>query len=391
MTHRHFFSWTRNPKLVVAVGCFCLTVLTVAAAPAQGPLVVSVSNPVQRSVTDYADYTGRTQAIDSVTIQARVSGYLTKVSFKEGANVKKGDILFEIDPRPYEAQYMAAKASVAVNLADLKYKRATYLRYKELKQKNPGTVGERELDQYQAMEEQANANLGLAKAKLEEARLNVEYTRVRSPIDGKIGKASVTQGNLVRRDRTRLATVVSLDPMDVSFQVDEATLLKIQQLIKAGKMKASEDGQFPVALGLANEKGFPHKGIINFVDNHIDPSTSTIKMRAAFSNKAAGGLLLPGLSVRVRLPLGTPYKALLVNAKTIHTNKSQNFVYVVDAENKVEIRPVTTGPLQPDGLRVISKGLAPEDAIIVSAPKEMKAGVQVQKKLVAMPVQASVP
>jgi multidrug efflux system membrane fusion protein len=199
------------------------------------PFVVPVSKPVQRSVTDFADCTGRASAKDFVTVQPRVTGYLVKTAFKEGAEVKAGDVLFEIDPRPYQAQAAAAKARVVHAEASLKYAKAVNARFKEIAKKQPAAVSERELDQYQAQEEQAVAALELDKANLDVAMLNLEWTVVRAPIAGHVGRWNLTVGNLVKQDETKLTTLVSTDPMYVNFEVDERTILRIRGAGKDGK------------------------------------------------------------------------------------------------------------------------------------------------------------
>jgi RND family efflux transporter MFP subunit len=202
------------------------------------PLVVPVSKPVQRSVTDFANYTGRTSAKEFVTVQPRVTGYLVKIAFKEGAAVKAGDVLFEIDPRPYQAQAAAAKAAMNQNIASLKYAMATNKRFKDLEASQKGAVSEQQLEQYQAQEDIAKANIKLAEANLESANLNLDWTVVRAPIAGHAGRWNVTVGNLVKQDETKLTTLVSTDPMHVNFEVDERTYLRIRDAGKDDKPPA---------------------------------------------------------------------------------------------------------------------------------------------------------
>ncbi len=211
-------------------------------------LAVPVSYPLKRQVTDYLFYTGRTNPVFSVVVQARVTGYLHKTTFKEGANVKKGDLLFEIDPSPYKAALDAAKAQVEIYDANRKYAVATNKRYRELAKKEPGSVSEKALDQYQALEEQAIANLDLAKANLVSAQLNYDWTKVYSPIDGHISRFYITTGNMVNQDQTQLTTVVSLDPMYVYFDMDEPTMLRIKEAINKGTISPVIEGQEPTPL-----------------------------------------------------------------------------------------------------------------------------------------------
>jgi multidrug efflux system membrane fusion protein len=322
------------------------------------PFVVPVSKPVQRSVTDFANFTGRTSAKDFVTIQPRVTGYLEK-AFKEGAEVKAGDVLFEIDPRPYQAQAAADKAKVAHAEAALKLAKAVNTRFKELA-KTPGVVSERELDQYQAHEEQAVAALELQKVNLQTALLNLDWTVVRAPIAGRIGRSKVTVGNLVKQDETKLTTLVSTDSIQVHFELDERTYLRLREAGKDGKVPAKAGADLTVLMGLASEQGYPHRGTVDFVDSRVNPKTGSVMARAILANpkgKDGGSLLLPGMFVRVRLPIGKPYDGLLVVDGAILSEQGLKFVYVVDAENKIESRRVTLGPLQDDGLRV-EKGMS---------------------------------
>ena len=255
---------------------------------------VTVSYPLEREVTDYQDYTGRTAAVDSVQVQARVTGYLDKIYFKEGAEVTEGTVLYEIDPRPYQAAYDAAKAQVAQNVASLELAKQNNTRYKTLAKEQPGAVSQVELDQYQSQEKQAVANLDYARANLETAKLNLDWTKVTAPVTGLIGRLLVTRGNLIVANQTTLTTVVRQDPMWVYFDVDEPTVLQVHELIRQGKFgPVPEPGQppkIPFRLQLANEKGFPHEATLDFVNNQLDQATATLLIRAIFPNpKPANG------------------------------------------------------------------------------------------------------
>jgi membrane fusion protein, multidrug efflux system len=355
----------------------------------KGP-VIPVSLPIQRPVTEYVDYMGRIHAKDAVTIVPRTTGYLSKTHFKEGSLVKKDDLLFEIDPRPYQALYEAAQVQVMMDEAALKHAKVTNERFKALWKKDKSAISERELDQYQSQEEQATAKLMLAKVQLESAKLQLDWTKITSPIDGHISRYYLTPGNLIHQDTTQLTTVVSLDPMYVYFDMDEATLLRIKRIAKDGKAAGAKQVEVPVLMGLAGEEGYPHKGVINFVDNHVNPNTGTIAVRCVFANpKAANGthLLVPGMAVRVRLPITEA--ALLVVDRAV-MEKSLPFVYVVDAENKVQKREVSlVGDLEPDGLRLIQGGLKKDDRVVVGGFKQITGtSMQVQPKLIPMPTEA---
>jgi multidrug efflux system membrane fusion protein len=391
-------------------------------------LTVPVSQPVQREVTDYVDYTGRTNARDSVIIQPRVTGYLVEVRFREGQFVEKDKILFKIDPKPYEAQMEAAQAAVDQNKAALKYAKETNELYKGISKDNPKAVNPRELGQYQAQEEQATANLNLANANFKAAELNLKWTEVRSPIDGQVSRYFLTPGNLVNQDVTQLTSVMSLDPMHVYFDMDEPTLLRIKKAINEGTIVprshkesaevvgASTFGLLgtplsrgsisassvlypgrigpdaPVLMALAgedfNEKDKSRQGFINFMDNQVNPGTGSISVRAEFRNpKPEGGeyLLVPGMFVRVRLPIGQPQQELLVIDRAVTSLQGLKYVYVLDAQNKVEERRVSVGALQEDGLRVITSGLKKDDRVLIGSLQQVRPKMLVQPDPVSMP------
>lgn len=346
------------------------------------PTPVIVSHPVQRMVGDYEDFTGRTVAIESVDVRARVGGYLDKIYFKEGELVKKGDLLCEIDPRPYQAQVNFAKAQLVANESLMRKAKADNARNKALAAKSPGTVTQQDLDQYQAAEEQAIANVDTARATLETNELNLSFTKITSPIDGRTSRYYVTVGNLIQLDVTLLTTIVSVDPIYAYSDVDERTVLRVRELIRTGKAKSARDVDMHVKMGVAHEQGFPRNGIVNFVDNQINPKTGTLRIRAVFENKDE--FLTPGLFCRVRLPIGEPHEALVVTDRAIDTDQGQKIVYVVDKDNKVVTRPVRLGS-EHDGLRVIESGLSTSDVVIVNGLQRVRPGVTVDPKLVEMP------
>lgn len=346
------------------------------------PTPVTVSHPITQTVVDYSDLTGRTSAVETVEVRARVAGYLERINFKEGELVKKGDLLCEIDPRPYQAQVNFAKAQLAANEAILKKASADNVRNKALALKSPGAVTQQDLDQYQAAEDQAIANVGTARATLETNELNLGFTRIISPIDGRTSRYNVTVGNLVQEDTTLLTTIVSVDPMYAYVDVDEHTVLHVRKLIREGKAQSARDVDLHVKLGLANKHEFPRDGVVNFVDNEVNPKTGTLRLRAVFSN--SDEFLTPGLFARVRIPIGTPYEAMLVTDRAIDTDQGQKIVYIVDKDNKVDSRPVTLGSVH-DGLRVIESGIEVTDRVIVNGLQRVRPGVTVDPKLVEMP------
>jgi multidrug efflux system membrane fusion protein len=361
-------------------------------APPPGPAstlpVVPVSRPVEREVTDYVDYTGRTAAVQALDVRARVTGYLMQMPFKEGGDVKKGDLLFEIDPRPYQDMVDAAKAQVAVAEANLRLARVTYQRDQVIAARDPGGVSKQQLDQDLAQQQQAQANLGVARANLKSAELNLEWTRVTSPIDGMVSRFYYTLGNLVVQDQTLLTTIVSVDPMYAYFDADENTIIRVRTYINEGKIKAPPNSDaIPLLMAVGAEEGFPHQGHISFVNNTVNPSTGTLAVRGTFANpKPPNGrrILSPGMFVRIRVPIGQAHPALLVADRAIGSDQGLKFVYVVDAEHKVQYRRVRTGALQEDGLRVV-EGLNKDDWVVVGALQQVRPGMEIEPEEMAMP------
>jgi RND family efflux transporter MFP subunit len=356
-------------------------------APAEAPpppTPATVSYPVEREVTDYADFTGRTAAVDSVEVRAHVWGYLQKVNFKEGALVKKDDVLFELDPRPYQALFNQAKAKVAQDEAQLTYDEAEYQRNMGLFR--TAAVSRSELDKSAAARDVDRANIAADKAGVASRQLDLDYTKVLAPVSGRVSRYVVTVGNLIQSGDqgggTLLTTIVSVDPMYAYFDVDEHTVLRVRRLIREGKAKSARDGEMPVQLGLANEDGFPHQGTINFVENQVNPKTGTLRLRGVFPNKDES--LLPGYFGRVRVPVGLPHPAVLVSDRAIDTDQGQKIVYVVNEKNEVVSRPVRLGALH-DGLREITDGLKPGERVVVNGLQQVRPGLTVEPKLVDMP------
>jgi multidrug efflux system membrane fusion protein len=392
------------------------------------PPVVPVSQPIERRVTDFADYTGRTAAVLSLDVRPRNSGYLVQMPFREGSEVKKGELLFEIDPAPYRAQYQANLAQVGVAQAALELARITYERNRLIFARNPGAVSQQELDQSKAQMDQAAANLKLAQANLEAARIRLDWTRVTAPFDGQVSRYYLTLGNLAVQDQTLLTTIVSLDPIYVYFDIDERTVLKVRKGINAGTIRVPvERTAIPVDVGLEGEEGYPHRGTLDFINNAINPSTGTILARGVFENpnpshgrlaleagevlslavpgapsaaltpalvpvaaaslglRPGRRLMSPGMFVRVRLPIGQPHPALLVIDRAIGSDQGLKFVYVVGADNKIQYRPVTTGALQDDGLRVVESGVGRDDWVVVGALQQVRPNMPVEPDRVEMP------
>ena len=351
------------------------------------PPVVPCSVPITREVTDYVDFTGRTDAVESVDIRPRVTGYLVDMPFHEGTEVKAGDLLFVVDPRPYQAQLDQAEGLVHLYEAQLNLSKTTYARDQNIA-KTPGAVSLQQLDQDKAAVGEADAQVEAYRASLEVYKLNLNFTKVISPIDGQISRYYLTRGNLVVQDQTLLTTVVSTDPMYAYFDVDEATLLRIRRAVSEGRIPVPQRGQVPVLMGLQGEDGFPHQGEINFVNNQVNPTTGSISWRGVFTNpKPPTGfrLLSPGMFVRVRLPIGQPHSAVLVVDSAIVADQGLKYVYVVNGDDTVEYRRVTTGPLESDGMRVIVDGLKGDELVVVGALQQVRPRMKIQTEKIDMP------
>jgi membrane fusion protein, multidrug efflux system len=388
----------------VAAGAVLLSMLGMAGcnqAPAKmpppKPPVVMVAEPVVREVTDYEEgLVGQTAAVKMVEVRARVDGYLEKVNFKDGDEVEEGAVLFEIDPRPYDAE--VARTEAAVGLSEAHYRRleADLKRAKSLVARQ--AIGREEFDKIVGDYAEAGASVEIAKANRDLAKLNRSFARVTAPISGRLSRRMVDPGNLVRTDETILTSIVSLDPMYVYFDVDERTLLRIRRLIAEGKIKSRTQAEIPIFAALADEEGFPHKGIIDFSENRVDPNTGTLRVRAVIDNPVPR-VFSPGLYMRVRLPVGNPHKSLLVAEQALGTDQGRKFLYVVkpgkdkdgkDVPNVAEYRPVSVGALH-DGLRVVTEGVEPGEKIIVSGLQRLRPGIAVDPKPMTPPAPASPP
>ncbi|MBY0525509.1 MAG: efflux RND transporter periplasmic adaptor subunit [Gemmataceae bacterium] len=345
------------------------------------PPEVLVSVPINKPIIDYEDFPGRTEAINSIDVKARATGYLDRVLFKEGTEVKKGEVLFEIDPRTYQAELNRADAMLAAATAKANRMESDYQRAMTLVGK--GSLSREEFDRIAGERNESRAAIGVAKANHDVAELNLSFTKVRSPIDGRISRRYTDPGNLVKADETVLTTIVSLDPIYVYFDLDERTTLRLKRLMREGKIKWSAEAGWPVEMGLSDEKAYPYRGMVTFTDNRVDAETGTWRLRAQFPN--GRDVLAPGLYVRVRLPIGSSFPALLVGEQALGTNQGQRFVYVVESENKVAERRVEVGRLH-DGLRVINDGLKPGEKVVVSGLQRVRPGIVVTPKLVEMPV-----
>jgi RND family efflux transporter MFP subunit len=345
------------------------------AATAPPPPKVTVSQPISRDVVEWEEYTGRLEAIESVEVRARVNGYLQSIHFKNGVSVKQGDLLFIIDPRPYQAELERAKAELALATARFERTGKDLARAQMLDRSR--AISEEEVDTRVSDQRQAQESVQAARAMVNAAQLNVEFTQVRAPISGRISRNLVSVGNLINGGTTQstlLTTIVSVDPIYCYFEADERSYLKGMRQSRTGDNTNGRAGKQPVYVGLADEETFPHQGHIDFVDNRLDQNTGTITGRAVLPNPDL--LLVPGLFARVRLPAGGKYKALMLPPEAIGSDLSQQFVFVVDAENLVQYRKVALGPIM-DGLRVIRDGLQPDDWVIVNGIQRARTGAKV--------------
>ena len=362
------------------------------AAAAPPPPQVDVAQVISKQVAEFDEFTGRFEAVERVEIRPRVSGYIASVNFAEGREVHKGDVLFVIDPRPYEADYKHAKAQLDQARSQLSLAKSERERATKLLQAH--AISQEEFDTRAAGLEQADANVEMAQAALDTAALNLTFTRVTAPISGRISRALVTEGNLVNTGQTLLTTLVSLDPIYVRFDGDEQAYLKYTKIARdnaAARVKAKAAAGEPtssageagaeVMVGLANEPGYPHQGVMVFVDNEVDATTGTIRGRARLDNHDRA--FTPGLFARVKLMGSNEYNALLINDSAIGTDQTVKYVLVVGADNKVQYRPVKLGPII-DGLRVVTDGLKQGETIVVNGLQRVRPGATVNPERVAM-------
>jgi RND family efflux transporter MFP subunit len=377
--------WTVVVLVVCAALAGCQPAAPTAVAPPKPPEVI-VSLPVVRPVTDFEDFTGRVEAKASIQVRARVTGYLDRVLFKEGTEVKQGDPLFEIDPRSYQAELDRAEANVLQSQARLKRCQRDFKRASELLPQN--AISQDDFDRVSGDRDEAEAAVKLAQASRDLAALNLSFTRVTAPLTGRISRQLIDPGNMVKADETVLTTIVSMDPIYAYFDQDERTLLRIRRLVRAGVLKTIQESSVPVLLGLVDEEGFPHEGRIDFADNRVDPMTGTLRLRGVFANPQR--LLSPGLFVRIRLPIGQPHPSVLIAEQALGTDQGQSFVYVVNHKNEVVYRRVNVGPLD-GGLRVVEDGLAKDEPVIVNGLQRVRTGMKVIPRAQDAPGQASRP
>lgn len=337
------------------------------------PPPVTVAQPLRQPVTEYLDFTGNTQAIYTVKLPARVEGYLVALHFQDGADVKKGDLLFTIQPEQYQAQLQQAEASLLDQKAALVHAETEFQRYSRLVQQK--AAPQTEVDRWQFERDQARAGVLNAQAQIDLARLNIGYTRVTAPFDGRMGRRLVDPGNLVGHGgETVLAEINQIDPIYVYFTINELQLLRVKKIQREAGGMDYRQSPVPAFIGLANEDGYPHEGRIDFAAITVDPSTGTLLLRAIVPNKARA--MVPGLFARVRVPIGQQANALLVPETAVGTDQLGRYVLVVNDKNVVERRAIKLGPLV-DGNRVVDEGLTGSEQVIVNGLMRAIPGRQV--------------
>ncbi|MEC5161973.1 membrane fusion protein, multidrug efflux system [Janthinobacterium sp. CG_23.3] len=351
-------------------------------APAQAGPPISAAAVVEKQIVETQEFSGRLEAVERVEIRSRVGGFITSVNFKPGSEVKKGDVLFVIDPRPFQAEMSRAEAAALSARAKADLAKLELVRAEKLLAEK--AIPQRELDEKASGLKELDANARAAQASFEAAKLNLSFTQVHAPINGRVSKAEITVGNLIDGSAV-LTSVVSTDRIYASFDGDEDTYLRVGA-------QSHKGAPVTVRVGLANEAGFPHEGKLEFVDNQLDPKTGSVRMRATFAN--ADNVLVPGLFARVQLDAGNGGKeqtrALLISDRAIGTDQNRKFVFVVGADSKAEYRPVKLGPTV-DGLRVVREGLKAGEKIVVNGLQRVRPGAPVTAQVVAMDFDPAAP
>ncbi|MBA3496024.1 MAG: efflux RND transporter periplasmic adaptor subunit [Gemmatimonadales bacterium] len=350
--------------------------------PPPPPPAVTVAAVLERDITEWDEFSGRLEAVNEVEIRPRVSGFIRRVSFAEGREVRRGDLLFEIDPRPYQADLARAQAQLEEARTGSQLAAREVARARKLV--NVQAISREEFDTRTSAQATGVAAVRGAEAAVQTAQLNLGWTSVRSPISGRVGRAEVTAGNLVQAGpptATLLTNVVSLDPIYAYFEGDEQTYLKYGNLARLGSRPSSRDARNPIYMGLGNEVGFPHEGYVDFVDNQLNPQTGTIRARAVFSNKERR--FTPGLFARIKLVGSGRYRATLIQDRAVGTDQDKKFVLVLKPDTTVEYRSVELGRLV-DGLRVVTAGLKSGDRIVINGLQRVRPGMKVTPALAAM-------
>src|SRR5687767_12001156 len=352
---------------LAAAGLLAACTRTAAQQAPPPPPQVTVATVIERDVTEWEEFTGRLQAVDSVEVRPRVSGFVSAVRFSEGAMVRKGDLLFQIDPRPFQTEVDRLQAELTRARATVERANSELARAERLQREN--AIASEERDRRASFAQESAAQVAAVEAALRAAELNLEFTQVTSPINGRVSRAIVTEGNLVSSGpgaATLLTTVVSLDPVYAYFDADEQVYLKY-----TGGSKSQNRGAIDrrLTMALANDEGYPREGILDFLDNQLDGATGTIRGRAVFRN--TDGQLTPGLFVRLRLAGSGRSRGLLIQDRAVGTDLSKKFVYIVTPKHEIEYRPVTLGPIV-DGLRVVRSGLEAGESVVVNGLQRIR-------------------
>lgn len=371
----HSLSKLRFPLALLAVLVMSACGKTPDTAASMPAAKVSVAKVLEQPVNEWDEFTGRLEAPETVEIRPRVSGQIDEVAFTEGALVKKGDLLFQIDPRPFQAEVRRLEAQLAQSRATATRSENEAQRGERLRLSN--AISAELADSRTSAAQEARAAAAAIQAQLDLAKLNLSFTRVTSPISGRVSRADITAGNLVTADVTPLTSVVSTDKVYAYFDADERVFLKYTQLARQGQRGQAT----PVYMGLSNEDGNPHQGQMNFVDNQVNPQTGTIRGRAVFDNK--DGAYTPGLYARLKLVGSGTYSAVLINDEAVGTDLGKKFVLVMDADNKPAYRAVELGP-KIEGLRIVRSGLSKDDTIIVKGLQRARPGSPVTPETVPM-------
>jgi RND family efflux transporter MFP subunit len=361
---------------------FVLSLLAAGCGPQKDPqggpaaMPVPAAHPLMKKITDWDEYTGRFQAAERVEVRSRVSGYVESVNFKDGQMVKKGDVLYVIDKRPFAIALKGAQAQHAQVKAEFDQAQSDFNRSKPLRESR--AVSEEEFEQRQQKMVAAAARVDEAAARVDEAALNLEFAEVKAPIDGRVSRDYVNPGNLISggtSDATLLTTVVSFDPIHFYFEASETELLKYIRMNQDGTREDSRTKANPIFVKLLDEKDFMHEGAMDFVDNEVALGTGTIQGRAVFKN--TDHIIEPGMFGRARLLASGEYEALLVPDAAIGSDQTRKFVYVINEARQVELRPVELGPLHQTSYRVIRKGLSPQDIVVIGNIQKVRNGLEV--------------
>jgi multidrug efflux system membrane fusion protein len=385
-----FSGFVEKPALrrivVQTVLLAALLLPTYALAQQQEPPTVTVAKPVVREIVEDDEFVGRFEAVDQVAIRARVSGYLEKVHFTDGAMVNEGDLLFTIDQRPYQATYDAAKSRVDVATSLLDFSKLQLQRAEDLAKS--GNLPTSTLDDRRREYLAAEAGFQGANADLKTASLNLEFTQIKAPLKGRIDRRLVSVGNLVQPDATLLTTIVAQDPIDFYFDVDERLYLAYaRDARERGGSVQEGSGGLDVSVRIADREGAAFKGKLDFAENRIDAATGTMRVRARFDNP--DGVLQPGMFGRINVPGSLPYRGVMLPDEAIGSDQDRRIVYVVDAEGNVSAKPVRPGPRN-HGYRVIREGLTGDETVVVNGLMRVRPGVKVKPEMITLPPEAEV-